>query len=263
VIKLKSLLSEVKPSMNVKDDIPLEEVEKAKQLLYRFFKERDTLSWLLTYDWTLTSAKTGWSWIDGERYSFDYIPKRGRSVQRPAYPGADYTRTVKSFRTPKDAVDYFVAGDMIKYGDRYVFRGMNMAEWIQAKKQGFIKSNAKYNLGGIEFTYFGKDWATAHSYAGGFAPFDKEPTRPLPGVIVAVPKELTKSAKDVTGQTTDNEYVAEKIPLNQVQGVWYIVPLEVGSGFLEIVLKDGSLDRGSASPPYSRFAIVPKAGVAL
>jgi hypothetical protein len=85
----------------------------------------------------------------------------------------------------------------------------------------------------------------------------------LPGVIVAVPKELTKSAKDVTGQTTDNEYVAEKIPLNQVQGVWYIVPLEVGSGFLEIVLKDGSLDRGSASPPYSRFAIVPKAGVAL
>ena len=167
------------------------------------------------------------------------------------------------FRTPKDAIDYAAANNTQKYGDAYVYRGMNMAEWVVARKQGYIKSNAAYNLGDVQLTYFGKDWSTAHSYAGGFAPFDKEPTRSLPGVIVAVPKELTKNAKDVLGQSTDNEYVAEKIPLEQVKGVWYIVPTQMGKGSFELVLKDGRLDRGSASPPSGRFAIIPKAGVAL
>jgi hypothetical protein len=263
MIKLKSLLVEAKFEVDAEKGISSDDKEMATQLLYRFFKERDTLDWLFTYNWTLTDVHTGWSQIDGERYQFEYIPEKGRTGQREPYPDAEYTKPVKVFRTPKSAVKYVTASDMAQYGDRYVFRGMNMAEWIQAKKQGFVKSNVKYNLGGVEFTYFGKEWSTAHSYAGGFAPFDKEPTRPLPGVIIAVPKELTQNAKDITGQSTDNEYVAEKIPMEQVRGVWFIVPIEVGKGSLEIVLKNGNLDRGSASPPYSRFAIVPKYGIAL
>ena len=112
-------------------------------------------------------------------------------------------------------------------------------------------------------TYYGSNWSTAHSYAGGFAPFDKEPTRSLPGVIIAVPFESTKDAKATTGMGThgDGERVAEKIPLDQVKGVWYIVPTEVGRGSIELVLKDGNLDRGSACPPSAKFVIVPKEGI--
>jgi len=256
-------LQEGKLDLDTKGDISPEEKERAGKLLYQFFKERDTLKWLFTYKWTLERVNTSHVYVDGERYSFTYMPRKGRDVQRPGYPGADYTELRKGYRTPKDAVEYAVASEKAQFGDRFVFRGMNMAEWIQAKKQGFVQSNFKYNLGGVQYTYYGKEWSTAHSYAGGFAPFDKEPTRDLPGVIIAVPRELTQNARDVTGQNTDNEYVAESIPIDQVKGVWFIVPTESGDGSLEIVLKNGRLDRGSASPPITRHVIVPKQGIAL
>jgi len=263
MIKLKSLLEEAKLDVESKPGISPEDKTRAAELLYRFFEERETLPWLFSYSWRLVRVNTDHIYVDGERYSFEYVPKKGREVKRKPYADAEYTRTVKSFRTPKDAIEYAVADDMTKYGDTFVFRGMNMAEWVDARKQGHIKSKAAYNIGGILFTYFGKEWGTAHSYAAGFAPFDKEPTRSLPGVIVAVPKELTQKANDVTGMRSDNEYVADKIPIEQVKGVWYVVPTEIGKGFIEIVLKRETLDRGSASPPGIRYVIVPKAGIAL
>ena len=254
-------LTESKLNFSVEaKNVPPEEVKKAMQLLYRFFKERDTLSWLKSNKWILTSVKNGHTWIDGERYEFEYIPVKGKEVTRKPFDGLDYTRKMKMFRTPKDAIDYMTANEK-KHEGHYAFRGMNMAEWVDAQKQGYIKSKAEYNLGGVSQTYYGSNWSTAHSYAGGFAPFDKEPTRSLPGVIVAVPFELTKDAKAETGKGSHEERVAGKIPLDQVKGVWYIVPIEVGRGSMELVLKDGNLDRGSASPPSAKFVIVPKSGI--
>ena len=253
-------ITEAKLDLSVEGkDIPPEEVKKAAQLLYRFFKERDTLAWLFSHEWFLQEVKTGWSHIDGERYQFDYIPKKGRKKDVEPYPEAGYTKNMKVFRTPKEVVDYMEANEK-KYKGKYAFRGMNMAEWVAARRQGYIKSNAAYNIGNISLTYFGSDFGTAHSYAGGFAPFDREPTRSKPGVIIAVPFELTQDAKDATGMGSagSGERVAERIPIDQVKGVWYIVPTQTGRGYIELVLKDGRLDRGSASPPSNRFVLVPK-----
>ena len=264
MIYLKALLNEATLDFQVKGKFDPEDIKTAVKLLYRYFEEKDTLNWLYSHSWKLIEVKNGHTWIDGERYEFEYSPKKGREMDKKPFPDATWTNKVKVFRTPKETVDYTIASNMERYGNNFVFRGMNMAEWISAKKQGYIKSNAAYNLGGIELTYFGKEWGTAHSYAGGFAPFDKDPTRSLPGVIIAVPKELTKNAKDVTGQNTETEYVAEKIPIDQVKGVWYIVPTQMGTGNIELVLKNGKLDRGSASPPHgNRYVIIPKAGIAL
>lgn len=262
MIKLKLLL-EAKLDMSIEGkDIKPEEAKKAAQLLYQFFKERDTLAWLFTHKWFLKEVRTGWSYIDGERYRFEYIPKKGRDKEVEPYPEAGYTKKMKMFRTPKDAIGD-VEANQKKYEGEYAYRGMNMAEWVAARKQGYVKSNASYNLGQVSLTYFGSNWGTANSYAGRFAPFDREPTRSLPGVIIAVPLEMTQDAKVTTGYGTDGERVAEKIPLEYVKGVWYIIPIQVGKGYMELVLRDGKhLDRGSASPPSQRWVVKAMAGIA-
>lgn len=259
-------LQEKRAKFSSSPKVSAEDKREAAALLYQFFKERDTLPWMYAHEWDLTDVYHG-GYLDGDRYRFDYTAKEGRLSKITPYPDTPYSRPAKLFRTPKDAIEYVAAADRGKeHEDQMVFRGMNMAEWVDAKKKGYIQSNAKYNIGDIQWTYFGREWTTAHSYAGGFAPFDKEPTRSLPGVIIAVPKELTQPARDVTGQNTDTEYVAEKIPLDKITGVWYIVPIEVGKGYFELVRrpdKAGTLDRGSAAPTPTKYAIVPKYGIAL
>lgn len=260
MIKLKTLL-EAKLDITAHNKVTPEEMQQAAKLLYKYFEDRGTLNWMFSFSWELEEVKE--SYIDGLRFRFNYWPKKGRTVERPPYPDAEYTKLTKAFKTPESAMKYAEADAKAQFGDKFVFRGMNMKEWIAAQKQGFIKSNAEYNLGQVPLTYYGAKFSTAHSYAGGFAPFDKEPTRDTPGVVVAVPRELTLPAKDATGYGMEDEYVAEKVPLDQVQGVWYIVPIQMGKGYFELVFKNDKLDRGSASPPSARFVIVPKAGVAL
>lgn len=260
MIKLKTLL-EAKLDIIAKNEVTPDEMRQAAKFLYKYFENRGTLNWMFSYSWELTEVKE--SYIDGLRMRFDYWPKKGRLVNREPYPDAGYTKPTKSFRTPQAAMNYAEAEGKAQFGDKFVFRGMNMKEWIAAKKQGFIKSKAEYNLGQVPLTYYGANFSTAHSYAGGFAPFDKEPTRDTPGVIIAVPRELTQPAKAATGYGMEDEYVADKIPLDQVKGIWYIVPIQIGKGYFELVFKNNKLDRGSAAPPSARFIIVPKAGIAL
>jgi len=261
MIKLKSLITESKLTGDAKSDIDPSDAKKGFQLLYKFFKDRESLPWMLDFRWHLAKVRKTHSFIDGERYEFEYIPKKGKEINVKPYADASYTNKVKWFKTPESAVDYLEAGN--KFGDDLVFRGMNMKEWIIAKKAGFIKSNVKYNIGNIDMTYYGDKWSTAHSYANSFAPFDKTATRSIPGVIVAIPKNLTKKASDVTGQKTDTEYVADKVPISQVKGIWFIVPTQYGKGIIELVLRNNHIDRGSAFPPSTRYAVIPKYGIAL
>ena len=60
-----------------------------------------------------------------------------------------------------------------------------------------------------------------------------------------------------------DEFVAEKIPISSISGVWYILPILVGEGILELVYKNGEIERGSAFPPTEKHIIVPKEGIAL
>jgi hypothetical protein len=265
-IKLRSVFGrKIFESIDFKSNLQISEdiKDRAKKILYDYFKSKDAVNWLKHNEWTLNAInkKENW-WIDGERYEFKYIPKIGKTI-RKSNVNASSNRKYKFFNTPKSAIEYITALDNVKKFDLYVFRGMSFGEWLDANKKGYIKSNAKYNIGGVEYTYYGKEWDTAHSYASGFAPVGKTPTRSLPGVIVAVPKELVKPAPSFGTYSPKDEFVAEKIPISSISGVWYILPILVGEGILELVYKNGEIERGSAFPPTEKHIIVPKEGIAL
>lgn len=259
---VQEFLTEAKLEFKAKAGIDPEDIKIGLQLLYRYFAERGTLEWMYGHEWNLESVRKYWS---EDTYSFEYMLAGGKKVEKDIVPGANIKKNIKVFRNPKNVVDYFDLEARKFHGD-YVFRGMSLKEWLSAKKSGVLQSKGDYNLGDkqINYTFFGDKIGTAHSYAAGFAPYDRMPTRKMPSAIVAVPKNVTQNAAKLD-VGNENEWVARQIPIDKIAGLWIITPIEGDRGWFELIydkhtkrLKDGS--RSSAG---GRYAIIPKAGIAL
>lgn len=239
-------------------DMPREDVASANADLKKFFRAKGREQWAAQYEWTLVDVRRD-GWGPETKYSFKYWPKGGKDAQVQTDSG--YAYDVRQFRTPKAALAHWRAN--IAEPERYAYRGMNMAEWVEAKRRGYIQSRGTMNLVPGAYTSFATDWSSAHSYAGPFTAYYDEPTRSMPGVIVAVPIELTQPA-DARGVGTASERVATQVPVDQVQGVWFLTPVQTTEGTFDLIRKyDGRLEDGSRSSPSVNYAVVPKAGIAL
>ena len=101
MINLKSLLAESLQSSLVQEKqrfdlttsggVSSEDKKKAAAVLYKFFKDRETLPWMFAHSWELKEVYHG-GYLDGDRYRFDYTAKEGRTAEREPYPDAKYTR---------------------------------------------------------------------------------------------------------------------------------------------------------------------------
>lgn len=233
------------------------DMAEAAAALEKFFAARGTTEFMHRYEWTLERISGDTSLVDGKRFDFEYLPKGGRRMTEPRWPGSEYTRTYKAFRASKRA-------DPGEHEDAaMVYRGMSMAEWAEAKRSGQLQSKGDYNLGQWQdgWTFFGNKFRTAKHYATGFAPYDRTPGRAKPAVIVAVPKSLTVRASDAAAGT-DDEYVAKTIPLSQVAHVWIATPATEGVGHLEVAVKkdwrtgEERVTDGSRATPHQTTELI-------
>ncbi len=263
-IFLKDLLSEdtineaTKLSISAVPGIDEEDVKEGEHYLRKFYAKRGTSNFLTHYDWELRKVRGYKEGMDGKSFDFSYLHKGGKKVEEPRWPGSEYTRTVKKFRGSSRSVDI----KDVPEDSRFAYRGMSMAEWADAKGNGKIQSQGGYNIGTQQenWTFFSNSFRTAAHYSSGFAPFDREATRKEPAVIIAVPIELTKNAKDV-GAGTEDERVAREVPLNQVKHLWVYTPIEFDTGHIDIVVNrdykgNESVSDGSRAGPISRKELI-------
>lgn len=236
------------------------DIAEAKGALAKFFAQRGTLPFACNFDWTLDRVSGRPESFDGKRFDFSYFPKGGSTAMELPWPDADpiLVRPYKRFRSSQRS-----AADEPASDPNLVYRGMSMAEWSQAKQRGAVQSRGDYNLGSGQegWTFFGDNFRTADHYATGFAPYDRYPTRKAPGVIVAVPRELTVNAASV-GAGTDDEWVARSIPLDKITHIWIRTPAREGKGHLEVVVsrdwKTGAekLSDGSRATPVQTNELI-------
>jgi hypothetical protein len=239
------------------EKITPEQRRDAERYLRLFFQQRGTERFMEQFDWVLRRVSGDKGWIDGLRFDFEYLARGGTHQDEPLAWLPGHTRPVRVFRGSQRS------GPPPTDDPGLVYRGMSLAEWLAAKKNGVIRSRGEYNLGDTQvgWTCFADSFRTASHYASGFAPYDRESTRRYPAVIVAVPREDTVPAPQV-GAGTEGEHVARAIPLDHVKGVWFLTPTKVGVGHLEVVVKRDyktgkeKLDDGSRCSPTQQHDLI-------
>ncbi len=186
-------------------------------------------------------------------YKFEYKPKGGNVVREPLIGGTNIT--VERVRYPERGEKVEKVGS----NPDYAYRGMSYDEWVNAKKNGYIESEGKYNFA-IEkgHTLFANNIESASSYAGGFAPPQVAGTFDRPSVIVAVPKSLTSQAPGAPGSQTGYLAVRGRIPIDQVRDIFYLSPKSTNIGEIEIVkdINTGRLRQGNAAHSTSNYDII-------
>ena len=216
-----------KLSISYPADISEKYKQEAEYYLRQYFKTKGREKYLNNFDWKLTKVEGTKQSRDGQDFSFTYMHKGGKNSERPLWQGSSFVKNTKTFRNSTRGMPE----KDIQNDPSLVYRGMNIEEWLEAKKTGKIKSKGSYNIGSQQenWTFFTKDFRTASSYASGFAPLAYKPTRKKPAVIVAVPAKLVQNAKDV-GAGPDSEYVAREIPMHEVIHAWILTPVEYEQG---------------------------------
>ncbi len=231
-----------------------EDVAEAQKVLVKFFTDKGAIQFVNDREWVLEDLSRRY---DGDTFSFKYFMKGGKTAEVPRWEGSEHTRTVKQFKSPKDAITSIPANPDLAY------RGMSLTEWVNIKNTGIVKSKGEYNIGTTQegYTFFGSTPATADFYAVGFTPFGKAPSRNNPAVIIAAPRALMTNASVTmkNGQPVgnDGEWVVDAIPLSKVTHVWILTPVEAGPGQVDLIVKpDGRIMDGSRSPELAvRYSI--------
>lgn len=259
------MINEIKSKLTADPKIEKSISEKAYKLLVKFFKNKN-LAWFYAHDWHLEDAEERWN---DARYDFRYIVKHGEEKHLQPYPDAIYKKKYKIFNTPKNAIE-FVDTIAKQYEGQYAFRGMSFAEYLDAKRKGYVQSKCEFNIGDIKYTYFANKWATAYSYSNGFAPYDRTPTREMPAAIIAIPIKYTVDTLDSTNKDVDyipkGERVAtEKIPFSAIAGLWIVSPVQASEGFFQLVYDqhNNEIRTGSMAGSMIKTVLIPKDGIAL
>lgn len=262
MINLSTLLVE---GLNLTFDSSITDENKinAKKALYLFASKEsndiniDRTGMLDRFDFHLKSVDKHWSDIV---YSFEFYSKGGKLQNKKPYNDAPYEKRAAVYRTIKNAIDD------IQNDETSVYRGMSFEEFLVSKKRGYFKSNGLYNIGDSQkdYTFFGKDFSTAKFYAADFQPLESSMTRKKPGVIIEIPKNLTKSAVDVKNQYghnvgTDGEYITkENIPYNIIKAIYLVIPEVSFAGTLDIIynIHRQKYTSGSRSHPTVDYKII-------
>jgi hypothetical protein len=218
-------------------------------LRYYFTRFNDdiTRNFAARYEFDLVKVNEGYG---EQRFDWHYTPREMlRQFGPQKYPG-DRPRGV--FKVPKERV--LEDNWNPPQNDEWAYRGMSWEEWKAIRKSGFIQSRGTHNIGQPGMTLFAEDGGTARHYATSFAPIGYQPGKRKPGVIIAVPREMTlpSNEKDwISGSgTTPKDQglisagergVQGRLPLDVIQAVWYAIPTEGRGGSLELVHRLGSL----------------------
>jgi hypothetical protein len=80
-------------------------------------------------------------------------------------------------------------------------------------------------------TLFGEA-STARSYASGFTPEAFKPSRKHPGVVIAIPKDLTHQPASAIG--SGEFYVQGRLPASHIQAVWFLIATEISEGSFDL-----------------------------
>lgn len=181
------------------------------------------------YRFNLTGVR---SYGGTKTFSWRTEPLYGRVAEQ-----GTYGRTFWSYRKPEKRVV-----DVIPENPEWVYRGMSWGEWKNIRKTGFILSRGDYNIGDEQkgTTLFG-DSVTARAYASSFAPIAFKPSRRHPGVVIAIPKNLTY--QPAYAQGSGEFSVRGALPMSHIQAVWFLVATEVTSGVFELVHSEWKSDR--------------------
>ena len=136
----------------------------------------------------------------------------------------------KVYKTPKDAIEEIPADP------RRAYRGMSWEEWQDIRRKGYIYSRGKYNLGQEDYTLFGQDPPTAVHYAHGFAPLQYQTSFRKPSVVIAIPRDLTRTHQDDPDNIPQSELgVKGRLSSEHITDVWMLVPVKADQhGYLEL-----------------------------
>jgi hypothetical protein len=185
------------------------------------------------------------------RIEFSVEPKLpGEIKSRAIFPGSARMKSFHWYKSPDNAIE------KIPKNPNYVYRGMSMPEWLDIKRTGEVQSKGSYNFDSqMNRTYFGDDPDTARSYASSFAPIQFQPTRDVPAMIIAVPKDMT--TQDTV--TSSEYYIEGLLSAEHIKKAWMLVVTEFEPGKLEIVYDKATkrVASGSRFSPYSRYTFVP------
>jgi len=161
--------------------------------------------------------------------------------------------------------DFEDALKSIPRDDSLAYRGMSWEEWVGIVHSGEIRSRSRWSFEGQQqFTFFSNDPSVAVSYAGSFAPWMYIPTPNRPGVVIAVPIDLLMDWNEVTEtydriSTSSGEFVTDSaIPMDEIVDVWFLVPVRMSAGFIELVFDPwtGGWREGSRSSPSISTMII-------
>ena len=210
--------------------------------LFNHFNEGDIQQRVeARYDTSLEKVSSGY----GETiYQFALIPKGGRVIRNGS------SRMRKAYPAPKNSIEGIPADVTLAY------RGMSFEEWREARRRGDVFSRGGYNFEAQgRVTFFGTDPDQARIYANSFAPWPYKIAERLPGVVVAIPREILEEGAQYT---VPGELVArDPVPLSKIVACWYLVPVEGKAGYVEIVFHGNRTSEGSRSSPHMTEAIVP------
>lgn len=117
-----------------------------------------------------------------------------------------------------------------------VYRGMSAEEWNEIQQSGFIRSRGWYNIGKGQkmLTFFGEA-GQAQYYASGFTPWPFKPSAEYPGIVVAIPEDLTMTSLQSRHVPAGERAVKGRIPVSEIAQVWAVVPLEIPVVNMEMI----------------------------
>ena len=162
-------------------------------------------------------------------FTWNAVPREGEPRTEEREWG---TKTFHAFRAPKERV----VQEVPQNGD-WAYRGMSWEEWQAIRRSKFIQSRGVYNIGQAGMTLFGDQADTAVYYASGFTPVAFKPGLRRPGVVIAIPKELTEGPSQAKNIPDGERAVFGRLSWDHIQAVWYLIPVAIEAGYFELVYK--------------------------
>ena len=131
----------------------------------------------------------------------------------------------------------------IPQNDDWAYRGMSWEEWQATRKSGFIQSRGTYNIGQEGMTMLSEKADSAAYYASGFAPVGFLPAKRRPGVVIAIPRDLTFGSNESlwkegqkSGLIPQGERALRgRLPEDEIVAVWYIIPTRIRAGTMDLI----------------------------
>lgn len=215
------------------------------------------------------------AWDTSHTIDFEYYPKPNENTQvvrvyDTPYEGApkEYAAELKQYPKIKMYDDTLVGEDGKIIDDRYqnvrdwslpinnsevdkahLFRGLSKAELIAAIKNGYIKSDARLNIGDKQAntTSFAQNPSQATHYAFGFTAWYDDLTFQEPRYVIKIKRENVEYKPTMEKEIYGEVDVFGKVPIENIVEVHEVKLSSSIKGFLAIREERGKISEGSRS----------------